>query len=118
MRCCRRHFRGGDVLSPKRIGRLDDMAPFSVRQVTIDGIAIAVVCFEDDVYAINDRFSHQKISLSDGEVLCEERQLECWKHGSAFSLVDGEPHALPATKPVAVYQARVVDGEIEVTVDV
>src|SRR3546814_14109938 len=68
--------------------------------------------------SINDRCSHQNSSLSEGEVLCEERQLECWKHGSAFSLVDGEPHALPATKPVAVYQARVVDGEIEVTVDV
>ncbi|HEY9555751.1 MAG TPA: non-heme iron oxygenase ferredoxin subunit [Acidimicrobiales bacterium] len=105
-------------MSTKRIGRLDDMAPCSVRQVTIDGIAIAVVRVDDDVYAINDRCSHQNISLSEGEVLCEERQLECWKHGSAFSLVDGEPHALPATKPVAVYQARVVDGEIEVTVDV
>src|SRR3546814_12222194 len=89
------------------------MAPCSDRQGTIGGIAIAVVRVDDDVYAINDRCSHQNISLSEGEVLCEERQLECWKHGSAFSLVDGEPHALPATKPVAVYQARVVDGAIE-----
>lgn len=99
------------------VGRLDDMEPCSVRQVTIDGRAIALVRIDDDVYAIGDVCSHQNISLSEGEVLCEDRQLECWKHGSAFSLVDGEPSALPATKPVPVYDVRVVDGEIEVTVD-
>ena len=44
------------------------------------------------------------------------KQIECWKHGSAFSLETGEPESLPATKPVPVYEARVVDGEIEVVV--
>jgi 3-phenylpropionate/trans-cinnamate dioxygenase ferredoxin subunit len=104
-------------MSAVRVGRLDDMEPCSVRQVTVDGVVIALVRIDDEVYAINDRCSHQNISLSEGEVLCEDRQLECWKHGSAFSLVDGEPSALPATKSVPVYDARVVDGEIEVTVD-
>jgi len=30
-------------------------------------------------------------TLSEGEVLCESREIECWKHGSAFSLITGEP---------------------------
>jgi 3-phenylpropionate/trans-cinnamate dioxygenase ferredoxin subunit len=101
----------------ERVGRLADMEPCSVRQVRVAGRAIALVRIDDDVYAIDDVCSHQNISLSEGEVLCEERQLECWKHGSSFSLIDGEPSALPATKSVPVYDARVVDGEIEVTVD-
>jgi 3-phenylpropionate/trans-cinnamate dioxygenase ferredoxin subunit len=101
----------------ERVGRLDDMEPCSVRQVTVGGRTIALVRIDDDVYAIDDVCTHQNISLSEGEVLCDDRQLECWKHGSAFSVVDGEPHALPATKAVRVYEARVVDGEIEVTVD-
>ena len=38
--------------------------------------------------------------------------------GSAFSLLTGEPNTLPAIKPVAVYSASVVDGNIVVDVDV
>ena len=104
-------------MSAQRVGRLDDMEPCSVRQVTVDGRRIALVRIDDDVYAIGDTCSHQNVSLSEGEVDCDERTLECWKHGSAFSLEDGTPTALPATKPVPTYHVRVVDGEIEVTVD-
>ncbi len=100
----------------ERIGRLEDLAPGTARQVIVGEHRIAVVRIDDDVYAIGDRCSHQDISLAEGEVLCDERQIECWKHGSAFSLLDGEPQALPATKPVPVYEARVVDGEIEVVI--
>ena len=100
----------------ERIGKLDDLAPGTARQVIIGEHRVAVVRIDDDVYAIGDRCSHQDISLAEGEVLCEDRQLECWKHGSAFSLETGAPESLPATKPVPVYEVRVVDGEIEVVV--
>ena len=50
--------------------------------------------------------------LSEGEVYTDTLELECSKHGSAFSLVTGEPHALPATKPVPVYEVRVEDGDV------
>jgi 3-phenylpropionate/trans-cinnamate dioxygenase ferredoxin subunit len=102
----------------EKVGRLEDLAPGTARQVVVGDHRIALVRIDDDVYAIGDRCSHQDISLSEGEVLCEERQLECWKHGSAFSLIDGEPTSLPATRPVPVYDVRVVDGEIEVVLDV
>ena len=46
----------------------------------------------------------------------EDREIECWKHGSTFSLETGEPQTLPATQPVPVYEARVEDGEIVVVV--
>ena len=100
-----------------KAGRFDELAPGTAKQLLSGPHRIAVVRIDDDVYAIGDRCSHQDVSLAEGEVLCEERQLECWKHGSAFSLLDGTPQALPATKPVPVYEARVVDGEIEVVVD-
>ncbi len=101
----------------ERIGKLEDLQAGTARQVVIGEHRIAVVRIDDDVYAIGDVCSHQDVSLAEGEVLAEDRQIECWKHGSAFSLVDGEPQALPATKPVPVFEARVVDGEIEVVVD-
>ncbi|MFZ6005174.1 MAG: non-heme iron oxygenase ferredoxin subunit [Actinomycetota bacterium] len=100
----------------ERVGPLDDLKPGTARQIVVGSHKIALVRIDDDVYAIGDVCSHQDVSLSEGEVLCEEKSIECWKHGSTFSLVDGHPEALPATKPVPVYEARVVDGVIEVVI--
>ena len=94
--------------------RLSDLAPGTATKVELGGRLVALVRIGDDVYAIGDTCSHAEVSLSEGEVYPEERTIECWKHGSTFSLVDGHPQSLPATKPVPVYDARVVDGEIEV----
>lgn len=60
----------------------------------------------DDVYAIGDRGTHENVSLSEGEVLEDDRLLECWKHGSQFSLLTGEPVQLPALRPTPVYRSR------------
>jgi 3-phenylpropionate/trans-cinnamate dioxygenase ferredoxin subunit len=95
---------------------LDELEPGSARKVDVAGIAVAVVRIDDDVYAIGDVCSHANVSLSGGEVWCDERELECPKHGSAFSLLTGEPSTLPATQPVPVFDASVVDGHVVVTV--
>ena len=72
---------------------------------------VAVVRIGDDVYAIGDICSHANVSLSEGEVWCDEREIECPKHGSTFSLATGEPETLPATQPVPVFDVDVVDGD-------
>src|SRR6187549_3078358 len=95
-----------------RLCALDELIDGSARRFDIDGHRIAVVRIDDEVYAIGDRCTHQDISLSEGEVHVEERQLECWKHGSTFSLVTGQPDSLPATRPVPVYDVRVSDGDV------
>ena len=97
---------------------LDELPPGTARKVEVAGIAVAVVRIDDDVYAIGDVCSHAEVSLSDGEVWCEERELECPKHGSAFNLETGEPSTLPATQPVPVFDASVVDGQVVVSVTI
>jgi 3-phenylpropionate/trans-cinnamate dioxygenase ferredoxin component len=96
---------------------LDEVPPGTARRVEVDGRCIALIRCDDDVYAIGDRCTHADISLSEGEVMCDEREIECWKHGSTFSLVTGEPQSLPATKPVPIYGARVDGDNIVVTID-
>jgi 3-phenylpropionate/trans-cinnamate dioxygenase ferredoxin subunit len=91
---------------------LTDLAPGSASRFVVAGRPIAVVRIGDDVYAIGDVCSHADVSLSEGEVWCDTKELECWKHGSAFSLLTGEPATLPATQPVPVYVAAVVDGQV------
>ena len=93
-------------MSGHRIGRAADIPAGQARRFEVDGLAIAVVRIDDDFYAIGDVCTHQNISLSEGEVLPDERQLECWKHGSAFSLETGEPSSLPATRAVPVFDVR------------
>ncbi|MFM8855864.1 MAG: non-heme iron oxygenase ferredoxin subunit [Actinomycetota bacterium] len=89
---------------------LSQFAEGTATRVDVDGVPVAVVRIKERVFAIADTCSHAAVSLSDGEVWCEEMQLECPKHGSAFSLVTGEPDTLPATQPVAVYAVS-IDGD-------
>src|SRR3954468_4216031 len=96
---------------------LDDLVPGTATRLVIDGIPVAVVRIDDDVYAIGDVCSHANVSLSEGEVWCDERELECPKHGSTFSLLTGEPLTLPATQPVPVFEAVVEGSDVVVSTD-
>ena len=100
----------------ERLCRVDDLEPGTARRFDVDRHRIALVRIGDDFYAVGDRCSHADYSLSEGEVWVDEREIECWKHGSTFSLETGEPQSLPATRPVPVYQVQVRDGEVLVEV--
>jgi 3-phenylpropionate/trans-cinnamate dioxygenase ferredoxin subunit len=54
--------------------------------------------------------------LSEGEVLCDTKEIECVRHASSFSLETGKPNTLPATQPVPVYVATIDDGEVFIEV--
>jgi 3-phenylpropionate/trans-cinnamate dioxygenase ferredoxin component len=97
--------------------RFDELDDGAVRGVDIDGVAVAVVRIGDDVYALDDTCSHANVLLSGGDVWCDELEIECPKHGSMFSLVTGAAVTLPATQPIAVHHASVVDGAIVVTLN-
>ncbi|TPW12996.1 MAG: 2Fe-2S ferredoxin [Acidimicrobiaceae bacterium] len=97
--------------------RFDDLADGAATRFVLGSRAVAVVRIGDHVYAIGDTCSHADVSLSEGEVMCDTREIECWKHGSSFSLETGEPQTLPATQPVPVYAARVVDGDVVIELE-
>ncbi len=103
--------------APTTICRLDELEVDSARRIDVAGHRLAVVRLGDDVFVIGDRCSHADYSLAEGELDTDERTLECWKHGSAFSLDTGEPETLPAIKAVPTYEATVVDGEVRVVLD-
>jgi 3-phenylpropionate/trans-cinnamate dioxygenase ferredoxin component len=88
----------------------DELPAGTARRFDVDGHRLAIVRIGDDFYAIADECSHADFSLSEGDVWEDEREIECPKHGSTFSLLTGEPQTLPATQPVAVYEV-VVDGD-------
>jgi 3-phenylpropionate/trans-cinnamate dioxygenase ferredoxin subunit len=97
---------------------VDELKSGSARRFDVGSHRIALVRIDDDFYAIGDTCSHADYSLAEGEVDCDERTLECWKHGSQFSLDDGHPVSLPATRAVPVYEVAVDDGDVFVSIGV
>ena len=94
----------------QRLCPTGEIDPGTARRFDVGSHRVCVVRIKDDFYAIGDRCSHADFSLAEGEVYPDEREIECWKHGSTFSLVDGTPQSLPATRPVPVYDVQ-VDGD-------
>jgi 3-phenylpropionate/trans-cinnamate dioxygenase ferredoxin component len=83
-------------------------------ELSDDGeVAVALVRTKEEVFAVEDRCSHEDYPLSEGWV--EDHQLECALHGSRFDLVTGHPDVPPALTPVRVFPVR-VEGE-DVLVD-
>ena len=96
-------------MAATKICALDELEVNQAVKVEIDGVAIALVRdAAGDVFAIGDTCTHGDISLSEGFV--EGQTLECWAHGSMFSLTTGKPLSLPAYDPVPVYNVELIDG--------
>ena len=94
-----------------KVCSFDELKVNEAKRVVLDGIAIAVVRDASDaVYAIGDTCTHGDISLSEGFV--EGDSLECWAHGSQFSLSTGKPLNLPAYEPVPVFEVEIADGDV------
>ena len=90
---------------------LSDLTVNEAKRVVVGGKPIAIVLDgSGDVHAIGDTCTHGDISLSEGFV--ENDTLECWAHGSQFSLLTGKPLSLPAYEPVPVYSVELTDGNI------
>ena len=86
-----------------------DIAVDSPMRVVVGGTAVAIVKDSSGtVHAIGDTCTHGDISLAEGFV--DGDALECWAHGSAFSLSTGRPLNLPAYEPVPVF-AVTIDGD-------
>ena len=93
-----------------RVCAPDELELGKPRAVEVAGERICVVRCAAGVYAIDDTCSHEDYSLAEGEVDTEECAIECWAHGSVFSLRTGEPENLPATRPVRTYPVE-LDAE-------
>jgi 3-phenylpropionate/trans-cinnamate dioxygenase ferredoxin component len=107
---------GADQREIASVGSLDELPDGIPVRVEVGEIPVCLVRLGDVVHAIGDTCSHQDVSLAEGEVDADDCTVECWKHGSAFSLRTGQPETLPATKPVPVYPVEVIDGEVVVTI--
>ena len=103
-----------DTAEFTRACALDDVDDGEAVRVVLDGVPVAVVRSDGEVYAIHDVCSHANVALSEGEI--EDQTIECWLHGSRFEVVTGRPTVLPATQPVPVYPVKIDGDDVLVSV--
>ena len=87
------------------------------RLVEIDGVKIGVFNVAGELFAIEDRCSHDDGPLAEGPLDPEACTLECPRHGSLFDLRSGRPRTLPAYAPVDTFEVRIEDDKIKLEVD-
>jgi 3-phenylpropionate/trans-cinnamate dioxygenase ferredoxin subunit len=78
-----------------------------------DGAKIGVFNCGGELYAIEDRCSHDDGPLAEGEFDAGACTVECPRHGSLFDLTTGRPKTLPAYQPVQTYAVKVEDDTVK-----
>lgn len=68
---------------------------------------IFVVNYDGEVYALEDRCSHEDFELSAGSFDAAEATIECVLHGAKFDVRDGRPLCAPAYAPVVKFPVRI-----------
>ncbi len=97
--------------------RADELPEGQMRLVEAGERKIGVFrCGDGELYAIEDRCSHDDGPLAEGEFDAGACTVECPRHGSLFDLRSGRPKTLPAFQPVDIFAARVEDGEVKLEV--
>jgi len=105
---------GTSVAETITVCRADELPEGEMRLVDADGRKIGVFrCGDGELYAIEDRCSHDDGPLAEGEFDAAACTVECPRHGSLFDLRSGRPKTLPAFQPVETFDARVEDGEVK-----
>jgi 3-phenylpropionate/trans-cinnamate dioxygenase ferredoxin component len=97
-----------------RVGTLVEVPEGEVRAFDLPTGRVAVAHVEARLFAFSDECTHAGCSLSDGDFDDRGSTITCACHGSMFDVETGEPLEGPAQDPVAIHQARVVDGWVEV----
>ena len=96
---------------------LDELPPGEVKIVHAGPVSVGVFNVDGELYAIEDRCSHDDGPLAEGDWEPEEMVVICPRHGSRFDLRTGRPLTLPAFQPVATFAVRVAeDGMVKVSV--
>ena len=86
---------------------LSETQPLSTE---VDGYAVIVLRCGEELFAIEDRCTHDGEPLAGAEV--EDCQVICPRHGARFCLRTGEALTPPAYEPVRTFGAREENGRV------
>ena len=97
-------------------GPLDELPPGTMKLIEAEPRAIGVYNCGGELYAVEDRCSHDDGPLCLGGWDEGDCRVVCPRHGATFDLRSGRALTLPAYLPVRTFPVRVVDGVVKVDV--
>jgi 3-phenylpropionate/trans-cinnamate dioxygenase ferredoxin component len=93
---------------------LAELGEGETRIIEVEGRKVGVFhCAGGELFAIEDRCSHDDGPLAEGEFDAAACTVECPRHGSLFDLRSGRPRTLPAYQPVETFEVLVEDGIVK-----
>jgi nitrite reductase/ring-hydroxylating ferredoxin subunit len=93
----------------------DALPASKLTRVEVGGQPALVYRLGEAIFAISNRCTHAGMVLDRAQVgeVGADAMLTCPAHGSRFSVSDGKVRRGPATQSLTSYEAREVDGQIE-----
>ncbi len=95
---------------------LDELPPGGMKVVRRGEISVGVYNLGGELFAIEDRCSHDDGPLAEGEHEADRGVVICPRHGAEFDIRTGRALTLPAYTPVDTFPVRVEDGIVKVDV--
>ena len=96
------------------VAPLSELPPGAVKIVRAGGVPVGVYNCGGDLYAIEDRCSHDDGPLCEGEWEPDACVAICPRHGARFDIRTGSALTLPAYIPVDTFPVRVRDDGVVV----
>jgi 3-phenylpropionate/trans-cinnamate dioxygenase ferredoxin subunit len=96
---------------------IEELPPGTMKLVHAGLVSLGVFNLDGELYALEDRCSHDDGPLVEGDWEPEEGVAICPRHGSRIDIRTGRALTLPAVFPVDTFPVRVEDGVVTVTVD-
>ncbi|MFT3755140.1 MAG: non-heme iron oxygenase ferredoxin subunit [Pseudoxanthomonas sp.] len=78
----------------------------------VTGAGIVVFNLDGELYALEDRCSHEEFELSAGNFDTEEGSIECILHGARFDVRDGRALCAPAYEPAVKFPVKTEHGGV------
>lgn len=94
------------------VAEASEIQPGTARRVYLGTDALAVFNVGGTYYAVSDRCTHGRASLSEGSVDAASCVLECPWHGGRFHLATGAPVNGPPVVAVRTYEVKVNGGHV------
>ena len=96
------------------VGPLEELPPGSMKVVPAGSMFLGVYNVDGELYALEDRCSHDDGPLVEGDWEPDEGVVICPRHGARFDSRTGRALTLPAYERVEVFPVRVDDGIVKV----
>jgi 3-phenylpropionate/trans-cinnamate dioxygenase ferredoxin subunit len=95
---------------------VEELPPGHVKIVFAGSLAIGVYNLNGELFALEDRCSHDDGPLCEGDFDAEEGIAICPRHGANIDIRSGRALTLPAVDPVDTFPVRLEDGFVKVEV--